>query len=412
MTSYLDFLRANARALFAGFALAVLSSFGQTFFISVFAGAILEDYGLSTGRWGALYLLGTTVSAGLMVFAGALADRFRVRLLASWVLAGLAASCLGMALGRSVILLPVIVLGLRFFGQGMLSHLSGVAMARWFTARRGRALAVAGMGFAAGQAVLPVVYVALLESVGYRALWTASAVLLLALIWPLRRLLAAEPAPGDAARSAPGAAGRIGGRHWSRAELLRLPLFWLLVPLLLASPTFGTALFFLQVHLAESRGWSHLGLVALFPVFTAATVAAGLASGWAVDRFGAPRVLPWTAVPMAAGFALLWAAPGLLAAAPALALIGLTTGTMGTVTPAFWAEEFGTRHVGAIKALATAVLVFGSAVGPGLCGALIDAGHDFTAQMPWIALYTLLASALAALALHRTPQAPHVPAGA
>ena len=39
---------------------------------------------------------------------------------------------------------------------------------------------------------------------------------------------------------------------------------------------------------------------------------------------------------------------------------------------AFWAEFYGTRHIGAIKAMAAALMVFGSAIGPGLTGALID----------------------------------------
>jgi MFS family permease len=82
-------------------------------------------------------------------------------------------------------------------------------------------------------------------------------------------------------------------------------------------------------------------------------------------------------------------------------LSALTTGGSATLTGALWAELFGTRHLGAIKALATAVMVFGTALGPGLTGLVIDAGIDFPAQMTAIGVYFLGAGALAAVALQR-----------
>ena len=82
----LAFLRGNAPWLGAGVLLTFLSSFGQTYFISVFAGEIRAAFGLSHGAWGGIYTLGTTASALLMVWAGGLTDRFRVRVLAPFVL--------------------------------------------------------------------------------------------------------------------------------------------------------------------------------------------------------------------------------------------------------------------------------------------------------------------------------------
>ena len=57
------FLRENAPYLGAGFILTFASSFGQTFFISVFAGEIQGAYSLSHGEWGGIYALATTASA-------------------------------------------------------------------------------------------------------------------------------------------------------------------------------------------------------------------------------------------------------------------------------------------------------------------------------------------------------------
>ena len=151
-----SFLRANAKFLFAGFLISLLSSFGQTFFISIFAGEIRAEFGLSHGGWGAIYGLATTASAGVMLWSGVLTDRFRVRVLAMAVMAGLALASALMALSVAVWMLALTIFLLRFLGQGMMSHISAVAMARWFTASRGRALAIAALGFTAGEALLPV----------------------------------------------------------------------------------------------------------------------------------------------------------------------------------------------------------------------------------------------------------------
>ena len=78
-TGYISFIRENAPFLATGALLSFLSSFGQTFFISIFGGEIRAEYGLSNGDWGLIYMIGTGASAAVMVFAGGLADRFRVR---------------------------------------------------------------------------------------------------------------------------------------------------------------------------------------------------------------------------------------------------------------------------------------------------------------------------------------------
>ena len=177
-------------------------------------------------------------------------------------------------------------------------------------------------------------------------------------------------------------------------DVLRHRLFWLAVPALLGPPAFGTAFFFFQVHLAEIKGWAHLHLVAIFPVYTVTSVAATLGSGWIIDRVGTSRLMPFFLLPMAVGFLVLGGAQGLWAAALSLALLAVTHGARVTLFAAFWAEYYGTRHIGAIKAMAAAVMVLGTAIGPGLCGLLIDAGVGFPQQMPGIALFFVVAAGM------------------
>ena len=137
------FLRDNAPWLSAGVLLTFLSGFGQTYFISIFAGEIRSEFGLSHGEWGGIYSLGTTASAIVMVWAGGLTDRFRARGLGAVTLLALALACVAMATVSAAWALPFVIFALRFIAQGMTSHIAVVAMARWFGATRGRALSLA-----------------------------------------------------------------------------------------------------------------------------------------------------------------------------------------------------------------------------------------------------------------------------
>jgi hypothetical protein len=57
-------------------------------------------------------------------------------------------------------------------------------------------------------------------------------------------------------------------------------------------------------------------------------------------------------------------------------------------------EIYGTAHIGAIRALATAALVAASALGPGLAGGLIDAGADINVQAFGYAGYCIAGSVM------------------
>ena len=397
--SFLTFLRANANWLAAGFLLAFTSSYGQTFFISIFAGEIREEFGLSHGQWGGIYTLGTTVSAALMIWAGSLTDVMRVRVLAPLTILALAASCLWLAGASAAWSLPFIILALRFFGQGMCSHITSVAMSRWFIASRGRALAVAALGYSTGTAFLPLAFVALKSVFEWRALWVLAAFMALAAIVPILLLLRQERTPQSIAKETP-AVGMM-GRHWRRGEMMRGALFWLLLPAILGPAAWNTSLFFHQVHYAEVQGWTHAQFVALIPILTAVVIASTFASGWAVDRFGAGRLMYILLLPYVAGYLILGSSSSL-----PLALLGLCTsalgiGAMATLPGAFAAEYYGTKHIGGIKAVWTAVMVLGSALGPGITGWFIDLGVDFPQQMIWISLYFAMSAGLLAWGVER-----------
>ncbi len=386
------FLRENAQFLSAGGLLSFSSCYGQTFFIAIFAAQIMGSYGLSDGQWGGLYTLSTTASAVVMFWAGALADRFRVRALAWVVMPALALVCLAMSANTTIVGLIVIVFLLRFLGQGMMSQLAVVAMARWFVARRGLALSISALGFALGQAAFPVVVASLFGFFSWRAIWILSAMLLMLTFPVILWLLSAERTPQSHVEAANSAG--MHGRHWTRAEVMRSRLFWMLMPMLLGPPAWGTALFFQQVHIAYVKDWPLVDYLALIPLLTAVSVVVTVLSGQAIDRFGSARLAIVYLIPLALAFLVIGLAETLAMAAVGMALFGVGAGIQATLPAAFWAEFFGTRNIGAIKAVSTSIMVFGSAVGPGISGALIDFGLTFPEQMIGISIFFVAANIL------------------
>lgn len=397
-----SFIASNFRFLASGFLLTFNSSFGQTFFISIFAAHIMAGFNLTDGEWGLLYTISTSASAFVMFWAGATTDSFRVRQLAWFVIPGLALVCVGMALNTSVIGLAVLVFLLRFLGQGMMFQLSSVSMARWFQARRGLALSLASFGIMVGTAILPMMCAALLETLPWRRLWLFSGLFLAATLPLALWLLRAERTPQSFADDVQSAG--MEGRQWTRREVIKSSLFLMLLPALLGPPMWGTALFFQQVHIAEVKGWGLVEYLALIPLLTLSSAIMTITAGQLIDKFGSGVLLRLYMIPWCVGFIILYLANDLFMAASALMVFGLAMGIQSTAITSFWAEYFGTRHIGSIKATSTSIMVFGSAIGPGITGSFIDWGYSFPDQMILLAAYFFIALVFVNAAVSRANQ--------
>ncbi len=402
-SGYLTFARAHARFLAFGLVMTFASSVGQTYFIGVFGPAVRADFALSHTGWSAIYMAGTLMSAALLPWTGRQIDRLALRSYTVLVCLALVLAAGVMAAVPSAAWLVLAVFLLRQAGQGLASHVGTTAMARYFEADRGKAVALASLGFSVGEAVLPVLAVLAIAAVGWRATYGAVAVglglvLLPAVLWLLRTHESRHRA--HLARLAQAEPGRAASPSWSRAQVLRDGRFYLMLPAVLAPSFIVTALFFHHLELAAAKGWGVAWITGSYWVYALGSVLAALGAGPLIDRMTAARVLPGFLLPMVLGLLLVWGFDGALWALPYLFLIGLTSGITYTAVTAFWAEVYGVGHLGAIRALVVSVSVFASAFGPLAMGAMMDVGISVGAVCGLFALYGLFATALVRLALN------------
>ena len=359
----------DIKLLAAGFLLALLSSFGQTFFIALFGGQIRTELGLSHGAFGTLYALATLVSGMAMLWVGAALDRVSLRLYAGVATVLLAAACLLLAQTGNIILLVMALLGLRLAGQGMMSHASLTGMARAFLHNRGKAMALATLGHPAGEAMLPILAVTGAAAFAWRSVWIGAATILVLAVPVLFRLLDGASGQRPTVSST---AGDVVAGSYSRSAMLRDWRFYLMVPALLGPSFIVTGLFFHQVHLIEVKGWELSWFATCFAAYAAASTAGLLATGFLIDRLGAVRLMPVYLLPLCLGCAILALGNDRLVALAFMSLAGLSSGAAVTVVTAMWAEVYGLGHLGAIRALGASLSVISSALGPAAMGWLID----------------------------------------
>ena len=416
---YLRFARANARFLGFGFIMTFASSVGQTFFIGVFGPAVRNEFGLSHTSWSAIYMAGTLLSAAVLSWTGAQIDRLPLKRYTTLVCVALVIAAAFMAQVPSAAWLVLAIFLLRQTGQGLASHVGTTSMARYFDADRGKAVALAALGFAAGESLLPVAAVLGIAVLGWRVSYGAAATLLalclLPAVWWLLRHhdarhrdhlehLARQSAGGTAgpgAEAGPGAGPdrAAAAPSWSRAEVLRHGAFYLLLPAVLGPSFIGTALFFHHLELAAVKGWSAAWITGNYWVYALGTVLASLAAGPLIDRITAVRVLPGFLAPMALGLLVIWGFERAVWALPYLFLLGLTSGIVFTAVTALWAEIYGVRHLGAIRSLVVSLSVLSSALGPLVMGVLMDAGVSVETICGLFALYCVGATGLQMLGL-------------
>ncbi len=388
----LDFIRGNIRWLLGGLILTFFSSFGQTYFIALFSSEIRTAFSLSHGDFGSIYMIGTLVSAAVLVWLGRVVDFYSVSTVAFWVCISLALACVAMSLVSSVWMLVAVIFGLRLFGQGMMSHIAMVAMGRWYSAERGRAVSITSMGFQIGTGFFPLIIVSLIGMIGWRASWVLAAALMIFVALPsIYLLMRVERIPrGQVAETV----ATDSQKQWTHPQVVADPLFWVMLTGVVAPSFIGTAVFFHQVHISEIKGWSRELIAGSIALAAITTVLFSLLSGWLIDRFSARTLLPAFLLPLGVANMLLGVMDNSAAIIIYMFLHGVSNGISNTLFGALWPEVYGTLHLGAVRSLIMAAMVIASALGPGATGWLIDFGIGFEIQLVAMGVYCLLTAVM------------------
>lgn len=391
----LTFLLQNRRFLGFGLACTLASNFGQTFFIALFGGLIREAFTLGHADFGALYATATLISAVVILWAGPLIDRVDLRAFAAAVLVGLAASAALVAGANGLVMLGAGLVGLRLFGQGLLRHTAVVSQARYFEAARGRAMSVVGLGYPIAEATFPALLVIVLATLSWRATWGWIAVYILCVHLPVALwLLKGHGARHRALEERLARDESAAPTALSRRAIVTDWRFQLIVPASLMGPFMMTGLFFHQLAIAETKGWSLELLAASFPAFAATTVVSSLVTGALVDRWGAGRVLPVFVWPLVAALIVVALSDHPFGVPLYLSLGGLTTGASTVLISAAWADTFGVRHLGKVRSLTSSLAVLSTAVAPVWAGWLLDGGWSIPAIALGAAVIAALSGAL------------------
>jgi len=397
MKSFLPLIRAEWRLLLFGIVMTFGSSLGQTYFIGLFGGDIRSDLGLSHGDFGAIYSAATLASAILLLWTGSLIDRMDLSHYAYLVVAGLSLGCLMISASQGAVTLFLSVLVLRHLGQGLMGMAGATTMVRYLSHQKGKANALSGVGYSLSEAILPSIVIAQLAVMSWRQSWVGWAVLL-GITLPVathfllqghRLRHAAYLETLSVHQDRPAADQQ---RQWTRTEAIRDPLFYLFMPALLAQPMLFTGFMFHQVHLVEVKGWSLEVWGSLYILYALVSTVFKLGAGLLVDRYSAIRLAPFVCLPFGFGLLLLASGDSVLIAVLFMVLMAISIGAYSTLSSPFYAEMYGTLHLGSIKSLATAAMVFSSAIAPVLMGWMIDAGVRMETMALASAAYVLVAS--------------------
>jgi MFS family permease len=288
----------------------------------------------------------------------------------------------------------------------MIDHIALTATGRWFVAERGRAVSLVSLGHQGGEMTLPLAFAALTLAYGYETSWFAAASLLI-VGFPVAYWCYRKPrVPHDQLSAETKALPKV--RNWTRREVVRDPIFWVLLMGVLGPVFIGTSIFFHQNYLTSLNDWPAHLFASSLAVLALVSTGSALLTGAAVDRYGAVSVLRFFLLPSAAAcFALAYSGSGSMLFV-VMTLLGISTGIGSTLFGALWPEIYGLSHLGAIRSIAGAGGVFATAAGPGLTGTLIDMGIGLPTQMIFFGCYSLLGTGAMIMVSTRLLKRAHI----
>ena len=143
---------------------------------------------------------------------------------------------------------------------------------------------------------------------------------------------------------------------------------------MLAMPWIATGTFVYQSFILTSKNWGPYVIAQSFMLYSILSVITLFISGILIDKFTSRKIIIYMNIPLLISVFVIIYFNQPVTAFVFLGLIGISNGLANVLGSSTWAEIYGVKYIGSIKALTTALMVFSTAFGTALFGILIDRG--------------------------------------
>ena len=369
-------LSLNKKVIIFGFIFTFFSSFGQSFFLGLFNAPIRNELGITHGQFGSIYASATICSSLLLIWVGKKIDDYRILNYSFFVVALLFISSLFFSFINSVYFLAVGIFLMRLSGQGLMSHASTTTISRFFERSRGKALSTIWFGLSTAEFILPVLMTYFFLIYSWRTVWQGIAVLII-LFLPLVILNTIKSINLDSREADNNPKlKKTKIKSWRRRDVLKDYRFYIVSLNMLAMPWLATGIFVYQSFISESKMWAVYTIPKAFMVYSITSIITLFMSGFLVDKFTGRKLILYMNLPLLFAMFTLFQFNHEISAYVFLGLIGVSNGLANILGSSTWAEIYGVKYIGSIKALTTAFMVFSTAFGTAIFGLLIDNGFS------------------------------------
>ena len=384
----------NFKVILFGFIFTFFSSFGQSFFLGLFNSSIRESLSITHGQFGLIYASATLLSSFILVWIGKKIDDVNILKFASYVIALLAISCFLFSKISSIFFLFFSIFLMRLSGQGLMSHTATTTVSRFFERNRGRALSATWLGLSLAEFIAPLLIVFLLTIIEWRSIWLFISILVIVAL-PLCSFFLVKNVNLDSREESKNDEKKIKViRHWKRIEVLKDYRFYIICLNMLAMPWIATGTFVYQSFISNSKDWGPYVIAQSFMVYSILSVVTLIFSGFLIDKYSSRKLLIYMNIPLLFSVFVLFSFNSPISSFIFLGLIGVSNGLANVVGTATWAEIYGVKYIGSIKALTTALMVFSTAFGTALFGILIDNNYSIEQISMISGTYILIALSL------------------
>jgi len=367
-------LSLNKKVIIFGFIFTFFSSFGQSFFLGLFNAPIRNELDITHGQFGSIYASATICSSLLLIWIGKKIDDYRILNYSFFVIVLLFFSSLLFSFINSVYFLAVGIFLMRLSGQGLMSHASTTTISRFFEKTRGKALSIIWFGLSTAEFILPVLVTYLFLIYSWRIVWQSIAILII-LFLPLVILSTIKSINLDSREVDNNPKiKKIKIKSWRRKDVIKDYRFYIVSLNMLAMPWMATGIFVYQSFISESKMWAVYTIPKAFMVYSITSIATLFLSGLLVDKYTGRKLILIMNIPLLLAMFILYNFNNEIYAYIFLGLIGVSNGLANILGSSTWAEIYGVKYIGSIKALTTALMVFSTAFGTAIFGLLIDNG--------------------------------------